>query len=52
MLRALAHAGASPPVTRIGVTSIPVCGEDAEVLGAHGLSAESIAARVRAELRT
>jgi transketolase len=50
VLRALADAGVSPTTVRLGVTSVPVCGENHEVLRAHGLDATSIADRVRAEL--
>jgi transketolase len=39
---------ASPPVLRhLGVTDIPVCGTNDEVLAAHGLDASSIAGAVR-----
>lgn len=50
VLRALAEAGASAPTVRLGVRSVPVCGDNADVLRAHGLDAASIAERVRAEL--
>jgi len=48
VLRAL--AGTGRPVLRLGVTSVPVCGENREVLQAHGLDAESIAHRLRARV--
>ncbi len=38
-------------VVRIGLTAVPVCGTNAEVLGACGLDAESLASRIAAELR-
>jgi transketolase len=50
VLRALAEARANPPVLRVGVRSVPVCGDNLDVLRAHGLDADSIAAQVRAEL--
>jgi transketolase len=50
VLRALSEARANPPVVRLGVRSVPVCGDNLDVLRAHGLDAGSVAARVRAEL--
>jgi transketolase len=50
ILRALAQAGAAVPVTRLGVESVPLCGENHAVLRAHGLDAASIADRVKAEV--
>jgi transketolase len=46
---AIARLGlASPPVVRhLGVTDIPVCGTNDEVLAAHGLDAASITGAVR-----
>jgi transketolase len=50
VLRALSGAGSRAPVIRIGVESVPECGENEAVLHAHGLDAISIADRVKAEL--
>jgi transketolase len=50
VLRALAEGGSSRRVVRLGVTSVPVCGDNDAVLRAHGLDAGSIVERVRAEL--
>jgi hypothetical protein len=38
-------------ITRIGLTEIPVCGQNAEALRAHGLDAEGIANTVIRETR-
>jgi transketolase len=46
---ALAHTGVKADVRSIGLTDVPVCGSNAEVLAHHGLDAASIA---RAVLRT
>ncbi|WP_369248151.1 transketolase C-terminal domain-containing protein [Streptomyces sp. R41] len=40
-----------PAFTGIGLTEVPKCGTEAEVLDAHGLSAERLAARFRARIR-
>jgi transketolase len=48
VLRALSEYGASRQVLRLGVTAVPVCGDNLDVLRAHGLDGESIAARVTA----
>jgi len=40
----------APRARRLGVTGIPRCGSNAEVLAAHGLDAAGIAAQVRAAL--
>jgi transketolase len=50
VLRAIAEAGSAAPVVRVGVESVPECGENDAVLRAHGLDAASIANRVKAEL--
>jgi transketolase len=50
VLRAIAEAGSSAQVVRLGVESVPECGENDAVLHAHGLDAISIADRVKAEL--
>ena len=50
VLAALADAGAPNPVQKIGVTSVPKSGGNDEVLKAHGLDAEGIAAQVRRRL--
>ncbi len=39
-----------PRVRRLGVTRIPLCGENSEVLKGHGLDAESIAEQIRRSL--
>ncbi len=36
----------APTVTRFGVSRIPVCGQNDEVLRAHGLDANSLARSV------
>lgn len=42
----------SPPVVKsLGLTDFPVCGQDAEVLRAHGLDADSLAETMAAALR-
>jgi transketolase len=46
---ALAHTGVKADVRSIGLTDVPACGSNAEVLAHHGLDAASIA---RAVLRT
>ncbi|MGW2254619.1 transketolase family protein [Kitasatospora sp. NPDC001660] len=47
--RALLESGATPPAfTGIGLTEVPLCGTETEVLDAHGLSAARLAARIRA----
>jgi transketolase len=52
VLAALAEAApeAAARVRKIGVTEIPKSGENNEVLRAHGLDAEGVAAQVRARL--
>jgi transketolase len=50
VLRALAEAGMVAPIMRLGVRSVPACGDNLDVLRAHGLDAASVADRVRAEL--
>jgi len=44
---ALARAGARADVLSLGLTDVPVCGSNAEVLAHHGLDAASIAGLVR-----
>jgi transketolase len=50
VLRALAEARSAAAVVRLGVESVPACGENDAVLRAHGLDAASVANRVKAEL--
>jgi transketolase len=50
VLRAIAEIGSGAPVIRLGVESVPECGENDAVLHAHGLDAISIADRVKATL--
>jgi transketolase len=50
VLRALADCGASLDVVRLGVTRVPVCGDNLDVLREHGLNAAGIATRARAAL--
>jgi transketolase len=50
VLRALSDVGTPAPIMRLGVESVPVCGENDAVLRAHGLDAASIAERVKVEL--
>jgi transketolase len=50
VLRAVAEAGSGARAIRVGVESVPECGENDAVLHAHGLDAISIADRVKAEL--
>jgi len=45
---ALARAGVRAEVRSIGLTDVPACGNNAEVLAHHGLDADSIARVVRA----
>jgi transketolase len=45
---ALARAGVRADVRSIGLTDVPACGNNAEVLAHHGLDADSIARVVRA----
>jgi transketolase len=47
---ALARIGVGVAVTSIGLTDVPVCGSNAEVLAHHGLDAASIADSVRRAL--
>jgi transketolase len=49
---ALARAGVRAEVTPIGLTSIPACGSNADVLKHHGLDAASIAQVVRRRFAT
>jgi transketolase len=51
VLRALADAGSDLELVRIGVTRVPVCGDNHEVLHAHGLDAAAIADRALGALR-
>jgi transketolase len=44
---ALARAGSRASIAAIGVTDVPACGANADVLAFHGLDARSIAAVVR-----
>ena len=44
---ALARTGVAARVTSVGVTEIPVCGGNAEVLAHHGLDAPGVARAVR-----
>ena len=44
---ALARAGVRAEVRSIGLTDVPACGNNAEVLAHHGLDADSIARVVR-----
>jgi transketolase len=48
---ALARAGTVSDVISLGVTEVPVCGSNAEVLAHHGLDAPSIARAVLASKR-
>jgi transketolase len=50
VLRALADEGGRMLTLRLGVTSVPACGTNAEVLAAHGLDAAGIAAAVESRL--
>jgi transketolase len=52
VLRAIAAHPEAPAVLRIGVESVPVCGDNDAVLRAHGLDADSIADRVQSTLAT
>lgn len=45
---ALARTRANLDLVQLGLTAIPACGSNAEVLAHHGLDADSIAAAVRA----
>ncbi len=49
---ALAWSGATPRLVSYGIDSIPVCGTNAEVLDAHGLSAATLAASMRRDIRS
>jgi hypothetical protein len=40
-----------PRARRLGVTRIPMCGGNTEVLKAHGLDAEGLAEEIRAAVR-
>jgi transketolase len=53
LLRELAEMGLAGAVRaqRLGVTQIPVCGTNDEVMRAHGLDAESLAATLSAAIR-
>jgi transketolase len=48
---AMARAGVRAGVTSIGVTEVPACGTNAEVLAYHGLDAAGIARRVMTQAR-
>jgi transketolase len=51
LMRAIAEGSLGPKVARrLGVTGVPVCGQNHEVLRAHGLDAESLCAAVAASL--
>jgi transketolase len=50
VLSALAGRAEAARVLKLGVEAVPACGTNDEVLGAHELDAESIAARVEAAL--
>ncbi|MEJ7818535.1 MAG: transketolase C-terminal domain-containing protein, partial [Thermoleophilaceae bacterium] len=50
VLAALAAAGATNRVHKLGVESVPVCGTNDEVLRAHRLDAESLAERIDARI--
>jgi transketolase len=45
---ALARTGIRAEVRSLGLTDVPACGNNAEVLAHHGLDADSIAQAVRA----
>jgi transketolase len=47
---ALARVGARPVFVSLGLTDVPTCGSNAEVLAHHGLDAGSIAATVKTTL--
>jgi transketolase len=47
---ALARTGSRPDIAAIGLTDIPACGANADVLAFHGLDAQSIAATVRSRI--
>jgi len=49
---ALARNGQHSEVRSVGLTGIPACGTNAEVLSHHGLDAESIAKAVRSCIHT
>ena len=49
---ALARAGLRAELRSIGLTDVPACGGNAEVLAYHGLDAASIAETVLACIRT
>jgi transketolase len=53
LLRTLAECadGTARLARRLGVTDVPVCGTNDEVLRAHGLDAESLSATIAAALR-
>jgi transketolase len=48
---ALARTGAASDVISLGLTDVPVCGSNAEVLAHHGLDGPSIARAVLASKR-
>jgi transketolase len=52
VLEALADADDRPRVTKLAVREMPVSGTPEELLHEAGIDAESIAAAVRAEVRT
>ncbi len=49
---ALARAGIRAEVRSIGLTDVPVCGNNAEVLAHHGLDAASIAGTAQTCIRS
>ena len=50
VMRALSEIGSSIRTHVYGVEGVPACGQNAEVLDHHGLSAARLAARIRSEL--
>ena len=52
IVAALARARAGADVVSLGLTDVPVCGNNAEVLAHHGLDARSIAGAIRSCIRT
>ncbi|SEH30100.1 transketolase C-terminal domain-containing protein [Magnetospirillum fulvum] len=46
ILAAMAENGIAIPATRFGLEDIPCCGTNDEVLGAHGLDAQSLVRRI------
>jgi transketolase len=52
VLRAAAEAGLGVPVLRLGVETVPECGDNLEVLRRHGLDSASVAERIGEQLGT